>query len=75
MKIQKFPGGARLRTPLEACAFAARLGNRLVFILDPRLKKKIYIYMHIYTLMHWHSIHMSYVYRLQLRIDQANFSI
>ena len=49
MKIQKFPGGARLRTPLEACAFAARLGNRLVFILDPRLKKKnIYIYAYIY---------------------------
>ena len=24
--------------PLEACARGARLGNRLVFILDPRLK-------------------------------------
>ena len=38
MKIQKFPGGARLRTPLDACAFGPRLGNRSVFILDPRLK-------------------------------------
>ena len=36
-KSKKFPGGARLRTPLEACAFGARLGNRSVFILDPRL--------------------------------------
>ena len=36
-KSKKFPGGACLRTPLEACAFAARSGNRLVFILDPRL--------------------------------------
>ena len=38
-KSKKFPGGARLRTPLEACAFGARLGNRSVFILDPRLVK------------------------------------
>ena len=38
VKIQnKFPRGACLRTPLEACSFGARLGYRSVFILDPRL--------------------------------------
>ena len=36
-KSKTFPGRARLRTPLEPCAFSARLGNRSVFILDPRL--------------------------------------
>ena len=36
-KSEKFPEGACPRTPLEACAFVARLGNRSVFILDLRL--------------------------------------
>ena len=31
-------GGACPRTPLEACAFGSRLGNRSILILDPRLK-------------------------------------
>ena len=39
-KSKKFPGGARLRTPMEACAFGARLGNRSVFILDPPLHRQ-----------------------------------
>ena len=37
VKIQKFPGGVYLQTPLEACNFGARFGNRSVFTLDPRL--------------------------------------
>lgn len=37
LKSKRFPGGACPRTPLEACAFGVRLGNRSVFILDPRL--------------------------------------
>ena len=36
-KSKKLPEGARPRNGLEACAFAVRLGNRSVFILDPRL--------------------------------------
>ena len=35
--LKKLPEGARPRNRLEACAFGARLGNRSVFILDPRL--------------------------------------
>ena len=38
VKIQKIPRRACSRTPLEACAFGARLGNRSVFNLDPRLQ-------------------------------------
>ena len=37
VKIQKFPGGVYLQTPLEACIFSAHFGNQSVFILDPRL--------------------------------------
>ena len=33
----KRPEGTRPRNRQEACAFGARLGNRSVFILDPRL--------------------------------------
>ena len=36
-KSEKFPRGACPRTPLEGYAFCARLENRPVFILDPRL--------------------------------------
>ena len=37
VKIQKFPSGVYLQTPLEACTFDARFRNQSVFILDPRL--------------------------------------
>ena len=37
-KCKTFPVGACPPTPLEACALGARLGNRSVFILDPRQK-------------------------------------
>ena len=38
LKSKTFPGGAWPRTPLPACASAARcFGNRSPFILDPRL--------------------------------------
>ena len=36
-RSKKLPEGARPRNRLEACAFGARLGNRSVFILGPRL--------------------------------------
>ena len=36
-KSKKIHWGACPRIPLEACAFGTRLGNRSVFILDPRL--------------------------------------
>ena len=36
LKSKTFPGKCP-RIPLEACSFAARLGNRSVFLLDPRL--------------------------------------
>ena len=32
-----FPGGACPQTLLEACTLGARLGNRSLFMLDPRL--------------------------------------
>ena len=38
LKSKKLHGGACPRTPLEPCAFGARLGNRSPFILDPRLQ-------------------------------------
>ena len=31
LKSKKFPGRTCLRTPLEACAFGARLGNWSIF--------------------------------------------
>ena len=34
LNSKKFQGGARPYTPLEACAFGARLENRSAFILD-----------------------------------------
>ena len=37
LKSTTFPLGSMPRIPLEACALGARLGNRSVFILDPRL--------------------------------------
>ena len=37
LKSEKFLGEACPRTPIEAWAFFVRLGNRSVFILDPRL--------------------------------------
>ena len=39
----KFPRGVCPRTPLEACSFGARLGNRSVFFLDPRLVLDLYL--------------------------------
>ena len=39
LKFKKIPGGAYPRTRLDACAFGARLGNRSLFILDPRLNR------------------------------------
>ena len=36
LKSKTFPGKYTWN-PLEACAFATRLGNQSVFILDPRL--------------------------------------
>ena len=46
MKIQKISWGSPSLDPLEACAFAARLGNRSVFILDPRLARYVIESMH-----------------------------
>ena len=37
LKSKKFPWGACRWTPLETCAFGARLGNRSVFVIDPCL--------------------------------------
>ena len=37
LKSKTFPGKYTRNPPLEACAFATRLGNQLVFILDPCL--------------------------------------
>ena len=44
LKCKQIPGEASSQTPppppplaVEACAFGAYLGNRSVFILDPRL--------------------------------------
>ena len=37
LNSKKFQGGARPWTPLEACAFGARLENRSAFILDSQL--------------------------------------
>ena len=39
LKFKKIPGGAYPRTRLDAWAFGARLGNRSLFILDPRLNR------------------------------------
>ena len=39
LKSWKAPGKACPRTPLKACAFGSSLGNRPVFLLDPRLKE------------------------------------
>ena len=59
-KSKKFPGGARLRTPLEACAFGARLGNRSVFILDPRLHRQWKTYNFLSALSKWFVIFTAY---------------
>ena len=37
LKSTTFPLGSLPRIPIEACALGTRLGNRSVFILDPRL--------------------------------------
>ena len=42
--VNFFPGGAFSRTPLEACTFGTRLGNRSVFLLDPRLSGYFWIH-------------------------------
>ena len=42
IKSKNFSKGEHsLDPPLEACAFGARLGNRSVFILDPRLSSAV----------------------------------
>ena len=41
LKFEKISGGGCPRTPLGAWALGARLGNRSVFILDPRLRSLI----------------------------------
>ena len=42
MKIQKIPWGSPSPDPPGSLLFAARLGNRLVFILDPRLVRVLW---------------------------------